>query len=117
MEEAAYGRVEGAFAAPAWQRLASDDAEWLHITPESPLERSIAHLSTSPPRVRRFENGRQHRGINGANQIAQRFRCRNRLLAAAPGQDLGLIATPLTLLNEAVIEQTPGDLPVAYNDG
>jgi len=127
MKEAGYKRNDNGIAAPAWQRLANDAGGWLAVEPNTELAEAVAQLVNDPPRLQSFDGGWQASPLRGAGPVANAIdaaqRVRNNLFhggkhapEAAPGRDEQLVRSALTLLR-AVIEQSPGDLTGAYNNG
>lgn len=127
MKESGYRRDDHGVAAPAWQRLANDASGWLPIEPGSELAEAVACLVNDPPRLQSFDGGWQASPLRGAGPVANAIdaaqRVRNNLFhggkhtpEAALGRDEQLVRSALTLLR-SVIEQAPGDLSGAYNNG
>lgn len=127
MKASTYARDDHGIAAAAWQRLANDAVGWVQVEAGSPLEQAIELLVTEPPRVQSFAGGWQAVPLRGAQRLAQAIdaavRVRHNLFhggkhspEAAPGRDEALVRAALTLLT-AVVDQCPGDLRGAFNNG
>lgn len=127
MKATGYRRDEHGIAAPAWRKLQADARGWLVVEEGSELHAAIEFLRATPPKIETFAAGFQPEPFKQADPVAQAIesatRVRHNLFHGGKhhpeeraGRDEQLVRAALTLLL-AVIEQCPGDLRGAYENG
>jgi len=127
MKETGYRRDDHGIAAPAWRKLQADARGWLTVDEGGELQGAIEFLRSKPPKIETFAAGWQPEPFKQADPIAQAIesatRVRHNLFHGGKhhceeeaGRDERLVSAALTLLL-AVIEQCPGDLRGAYENG
>ena len=127
MKETSYRRDEHGIAAPAWRKLQADARAWLEVEEGSELHDAIEFLRSHPPKIETFAAGFQPEPFKQADPIAQAIesatRVRHNLFHGGKhhgeqevGRDERLVRAALVVLL-AVVDQCPGDLRGAYQDG
>lgn len=120
LKEHGYGKAQGRYAAPDWQRFAAAAPAWLIVEADSALADAIALLVGQPPQIQRWPGlnweARVLPGVRDTERaVHAAYRVRNNLFHGGkhpplsnPGRDEALVRAALELLQNCVDQEPNG---------